>query len=212
MIYKVIIAVDELSAEDPGFVDGQYTVVARRKNEAYDVIACCKDEVFLTSLYDWYLAQGMNDRLLAANSPFVVTYLRRKSNEDVTHADLLCKYYCQMDRFHEAAEVQLQLALSRFALPLSRRIEYLGHANSNASVFTPDVSPRAKQQLLRKITEYMDAAKVQDDLLQHLRQEERMTPMRRQQVVAEVGGQILNLAEVSYLLRCFLWWHLAFFC
>jgi len=64
-------------------------MTGKRKQEAYDVINNSKDEVFQINLYDWYLAQGWSDRLLDIDSPFVITYLQRKSVQDVAHADLL---------------------------------------------------------------------------------------------------------------------------
>ncbi|KAK2743840.1 hypothetical protein FQN55_007060 [Onygenales sp. PD_40] len=196
LVYKVILAVDELSGLDPGFVDGQYTSIARRKNEAYDVISNCEDEVFLTSLYDWYLERGWNERLLEVQTPFVVTYLQRKSTEDISHADLLWRYYGQSSRFYEAASVQLQLAQSSFLLPLSRRIEYLGQARANASVFTPNVSRASRQRLLQEISTLIDVANVQDDLLQRLKEETRIEPDRKATVLQEVDGEIMELNKL----------------
>lgn len=147
LIFKVIIAVDNLAAHDPGMIDGQFTTIARRKSEAYGVIADSRDEVFLTNLYDWYLDQGWSDRLLLTDSEFVVTYLERKSVDDISHADLLWRYFAHYQRFFRAAEVQFHLAQSSFAIPLSRRIEYLGRARANASTFTPDVGRQSRQRL-----------------------------------------------------------------
>ena len=87
-VHDVIIAVDESVKQGPSFVDGRPTLTATRRNEAYDVISRSKDEVFLTNLYDWYLSRGWQDRLLATDSPFIVTYLQRKSTTDIVHADL----------------------------------------------------------------------------------------------------------------------------
>ncbi|GMF69911.1 unnamed protein product [Aspergillus oryzae] len=182
LIFKVIIAVDNLAAHDPGVVDGQLTVVAKRKNEAYGVISDSVDEVFLTSLYDWYLEQGWSERLLHANSAFVVTYLERKSADDIAHADLLWRYYAQSERFFEAAKVQFHLAQSAFTLPLGRRIEYLGRARANASTFTPDVGRQPRQRLLQDISNLIDLANIQDDLLQRLKDDKRLTSERRSQL------------------------------
>ncbi|KAE8146954.1 Non-repetitive/WGA-negative nucleoporin C-terminal-domain-containing protein [Aspergillus avenaceus] len=200
LIFKVIVAVDNLAANDPGVVDGQLTLIAKRKNEAYGVISDSIDEVFLTSLYDWYLEQGWSERLLQTNSKFVVTYLERKSEDDIAHADLLWRYYAQSERFFEAAKVQHGLAQSSFALPLSRRIEYLGRARANASTFTPDVGRQARQRLLQEISTLIDVANIQDDLLQRLKDDKRITPDRRMQVLAEVDGPIM---DVSYLFNQF---------
>lgn len=197
LVFNVIIAVDTLAEADPGFVDGQMTQIAKRQNEAYTVISDSNDEVFLTSLYDWYLEQGWSDRLLQTQSPFVVTYLDRKSTDDIAHADLLWRYYAQSQRFFEAAKVQFQLAQSAFILPLSRRIEYLGRARANASTFTPDVGRQSRQRLLQEISNLIDVANIQDDLLQRLKDDDRIAPERKNEVLQDVDGPIMDISTVS---------------
>lgn len=199
LIFKVIIAVDSLAARDPGVIDGQFTIVAKRKNEAYGVIADSADEVFLTNLYDWYLEQGWSDRLLQTTSSFVITYLERKSADDISHADLLWRYYAQSQRFFEAAKVQLQLAQSAFALPLARRIEYLGRARANASTFTPDVGRQSRQRVLQEISNLIDVSNIQDDLLQRLKDDKRIAPDRKPSVLSDVDGPIMDISTVRDL-------------
>ncbi|KAJ5577531.1 uncharacterized protein N7459_006495 [Penicillium hispanicum] len=194
LISKVIVAVDSLAASDPRVIDGQMTVIAKRQNEAYSVIADSKDEVFLTSLYDWYLEQGWSDRLLQNQSPFVVTYLERKSTDEIEHADLLWRYYAQSQRYFEAAKVQFQLAQSAFALSLSRRIQYLGQARANASTFTPDVGRQSRQRLLQEISNLIDVANIQDDILQRLKDDERIPAERKPEVLKEVDGPAMDLS------------------
>ncbi|PWY90698.1 non-repetitive nucleoporin [Aspergillus heteromorphus CBS 117.55] len=196
LIFKVIIAVDTLAAQDPGVVDGQLTIIAKRKNEAYGVVSDSTDEVFLTSLYDWYLEQGWSDRLLQTNSTFVVTYLERKSADDIFHADLLWKYYAQSERFYDAAKVQLNLAQSAFTLPLSRRIEYLGRARANASAFTSDISRQFRQRLVQEASNLIDIANIQDDLLQRLKDDRRIAPDRRAEVLADVDGPLKDISTL----------------
>lgn len=193
----MILAVDQLAARDPGMVDGHYTVATRRKNEAYDVISSSEDEVFLTSLYDWYLEQGWSDRLLEAKSPFVITYLERKSTDDIAYADLFWRYYTQANRFFEAAQVQLKLAQSAFSLSLGRRIEYLGQARANASAFTPDFGRQSRQRLLQEVSSLMDVANIQDDLLLRLKEDPRIAPDQRAEVLKEVDNAIMDLTVVS---------------
>jgi len=197
LIFKVVLAVDTLAASDPGQIDGQLTIIAKRQNEAYGVISDSTDEVFLTSLYDWYLEQGWSERLLQTKSLFVVTYLQRKSNDDLGHADLLWKYYAQAERFFEAAQVQFHLANSAFILPLSSRIEYLGQARANASIYTPDVGRQSRQRLLQEIANLIDVANIQDDLLQRLKDDVRIVPERKAEVLAEVDGPIMDISTVS---------------
>lgn len=196
LVFKVIEAVDNRAASDPGVMDGQYTLIAKRRNESYGVISDSNDEVFLTSLYDWYLEQGWNDRLLETQSPFVVTYLERKSADDIFHADLLWKYYGQSERYFEAAKVQCKLALSAFALSLSQRIEYLGQARANASTFTHDVGRQSRQKLLQEITNLMDVANIQDDLLQRLKEDRRISAEQKGEVMKEIDGPIMEISLV----------------
>lgn len=191
---------DHSAANDPGVIDGQYTPLARRRNEAYTVIADSNDEVFLTSLYDWYLEQNWSDRLLATRSPFVVTYLERKSIDDIFHADLLWRYYAQSERYFDAARVQFQLAQSAFTLPLSRRIEYLGQARANASTFTHEIGRQSRQRLLQEIGNLMDVANIQDDLLQRLKEDDRLSKQNKKEVLKEIDGPIHDLTFVRCLL------------
>lgn len=195
-VHEVIKAVDGTIEQEPAFVDGRPSLTATRRNEAYDVISRSSDELFLTNLYDWYLAQGWTDRLLTTDSPFLVTYLERKSTEDIAHADMLWKYYGQSGQFYDAACVQLQLAKSGFALTLDRRIEYLSRARANASTYTQGGNRKSKQKLLQEISEFLDVANLQDEVLHRLKEDARLPAERRDEVLARVDGPVLSITEV----------------
>ena len=196
LIHQVIQTLEQASAQAPDIIEGQFTTAARRQAEAYEVIDTSEDEVFQTDLYDWYLAQGRTDRLLEIQSPYIITYLQRKSSDNVEHADLLWKYYTQAERYHEAASVQLALAKSAFDLTLDRRIEYLSRAKANASTHVLSGSRQTRQLLLREISDLLDLANIQDDLLQRLKADERITSERKPEVVKALNGQILSLTEL----------------
>lgn len=196
LIHDVLLAVDRSAGQNPSFVDGRPTAAAIRRDEAYDVISRSKDEVFLTNLYDWYLAQGWYDRLLATDSAFIETYLQRKSNDEITYADLLWKYFGQNNRFHDAARVQLQLANSTFALSLDRRIEYLSRSRANASAYSVGGNRKQKQKLLQEISELLDIANVQDEILQRLKDDPRLPEARKDEILNQINGPILNVTEL----------------
>lgn len=196
LTHDVIMAVDQNLEQGPSFVDGRPSLAATRRNEAYDVISRSKDEAFLTNLYDWYLAQGWHDRLLATDSTFIVTYLQRKSADDIGHADLLWKYYGQTSQFYDAARIQLQLARSNFELSLDKRIEYLSRARANASTYTAGSNRKTKQKLLAEISELLDIANIQSEILQRLKDDPRLPPQRRDEVLAQVDGPILTVTEL----------------
>ena len=192
----MIAALNTASRQNPDMVDGQLSPTSRRRSEAYSVIDNSEDEVFQIDLYDWYLNQGQADRLLEIQSPFIITYLERKASEDITHADLLWKYYSHWSRPHEAATVQIDLAKSSFSLSLDTRIAYLSRAKANASTYAPGFGRQTRQVLLREVSDLLDVANIQDDLLQKLKVDARIAPERKEEVLKQVDGQILGLTEV----------------
>lgn len=198
LIHGVLEAIDTALASNPPFVDGRPSLSAVRRDEAYDVISRSKDEVFLTNLYNWYLSKGWYDRLLATDSTFIVTFLQRKATEDITHADLLWRFYGQNSQFHEAAKVQLDLAQSAFPLTLDKRLEYLSRARANASAFTTannTTSRKTKQRLLAEINSLIDVANIQSEILQRLRDDDRLRE-NRERVLSELDGPIQSISDL----------------
>jgi nuclear pore complex protein Nup155 len=131
----------------------------------------------------------------------VISYLQRKSSQDVFHADLLWRYYSQAGRPHEAAKVQLDLAKSAFELSLDRRIEYLIRAKANASAYTPGIARSNRQRTLREITDFLDVANIQDDILQKLMADSRISERQREEVRRELDGQIQDVTRVRSLTK-----------
>lgn len=195
----MISSLDEAPNQALDLADAHRSLLARRKTEAYSVVDTSMDEVFQTDLYDWYLAQGLTERLLGIQSPYLVTYLRRKASDDIGSANLLWRYFSQAEQNKDAAEVQLALAKSEFVLTLDRRIEYLSLAKANANTYAPGSARPARQVLLREISDLLDVANIQDDIIQRLRIDDRLTPERQVEVVSELNGQIQSLSHVRTL-------------
>ena len=186
-----------IESTPPDMADGQYSVSVRRRTEAYEVIDTSEDEAFQTDLYDWYFSQRKQERLLEIQSPYIVTYLERRSADSVEMADLLWRHHSRIGHNHQAADVQLTLAKSQFQLSLDRRIEYLGRAKANASMPSPGVSRQSRYQLLRDVSDLLDIANIQSDILQRLTNDERVMPERRPEVAAELDGEFLPIDTVS---------------
>jgi len=210
LIHAVINAVDQASAQDPSGSDPVTSITGRRRAEAYEEINNSNDEVFQTHLYDWYLSQGWSERLLEISSPYVIKYLTRRSEGDIAHADLLWKYYARYHDYLGAAKVQLDLAKSTFDVKLDKRIEYLSRAKTNASTRVGGMgqverSRQSRQELLREISDLLDLATIQEELLQRLKSDRRLSDERKAAVLSELNGQILPLDEVSdYSIRIFI--------
>ncbi|KAF2264081.1 nucleoporin-domain-containing protein [Lojkania enalia] len=204
LIFKVITAVDEASNNQSFVQDGVLSQIGRRKFEAYEQINNSEDEVFQNYLYDWYLQKGWADRLLEIQSPFVVEYLRRSSDTDIAHADLLWRYYAHYNDFLSAAEVQFELAKSTFNLTLDRRIEYLSRARTNAQTRNTGFielatrNKQSRQELLRNISDYLDIANIQSDVLQKIKNEPRLIGERRAEVIQRLDGAIQPLDDLYH--------------
>jgi nuclear pore complex protein Nup155 len=203
LIHIVILKLDEIASRDPDSFAGKFSVMNRRRIEAYEVINNSSDEIFLTNLYDWYLSQGWEDRILEADSPFIETYLNRRAMDDLAHADLLWQYYVQKKRFFDAASIQFEIAQSSFILKLDKRIEYLSRAKANISTRAPAGNgPRSWQELKQRISDYLDIANVQDDILQRLKEDKRLhnlAPEERAGLLNKVDGAIMTIQEVRVL-------------
>lgn len=112
-------------------------------------------------------------------------------------ADLLWKYYIQQGRTYEAAKCQYDLSKADFPLNLDQRIEYLSRAKANASSYSAGPGRSGRQKLLRFISDFLDAASIQCDILQRLKSDERIAPDRREDVLSKIDGPIMLLDEVS---------------
>ncbi|TKA31276.1 hypothetical protein B0A50_02121 [Salinomyces thailandicus] len=189
LVFEIIRNLDQVTEGQPQEVDGRWSLAAKRRGEAYDVVNGSDDAVFQTFLYDWYVQQGRQDRLLEIDSPFVVEYLKQRSRESRAAADLLWRYYAHNNDYLSAAATQLDLAKGFFDLSLEERIGYLSRARTNASTRQIALmdSRQSKQQLLRQISDLIEVAAIQDDLLQRMRAEPRLTGPRRDQVLQDLG-------------------------
>ncbi|OBT97132.1 hypothetical protein VE01_04801 [Pseudogymnoascus verrucosus] len=197
LIHLVLEDLDRVSGQQPEFnADGMYTVVAMKRQEAYAIVNESTDEVFHYDLYDWYLTQGWTDRLLAIDSPFVISYLQKQSLTSIDRADLLWRFYASGKRYHDAASVQVGLAKSEFPLDLKTRIEYLSRAKANGSTTTIGIARSAQQVLLREVTELLEIANIQDEILQRLRNHPRLDQSRREEIVRELDGPVHSLSEL----------------
>ena len=200
-IWRIIEAVDSIAI--PANNETVATSLTRRKDEAYGVIDLSEDEVFQNCLFDWYLDKGWTQRLLELTNKFVVAYLQRRAVNERDEADLLWKYYAHHNEYFEAAKVQLQLAKSGFEIDLPTRIEYLSRAKANAStrMSTFGRLNGSKQEVIRDISDQLDCASVQLDVIRRLEMDTRLHEPNRTTVLSKLNGQVLDLDTVSTTLH-----------
>ncbi|KAI0411753.1 Non-repetitive/WGA-negative nucleoporin C-terminal-domain-containing protein [Xylaria grammica] len=199
LIHRVLLDLDSASSREPEMVDNKPTLIATKRAEAYDVVNSSADEVFHLDLYDWYIEQGWTERLLAIDSPYVTTFLCRLASKDVAHAELLCRFYTMRTLYFDAAKVQSDLAQSEFALTIKERLHLLSRAKTNASVMTAGVSRQEQQLLNHDVTELLEVANIQDDLLGRLRSDTRIPAERQPEIEKALDGRIQPLSDLFNL-------------
>lgn len=198
LIHTVLQHLDAAHSREPEMVDGKPTLIATKRTEAYDVVSNSSDEVFHFDLYEWYLQQGWTDRLLRIDSPHVITFLGRISGQSVEHADLLCRFYTMRQQYFAAAKVQADLAQTdTHEISIEDRLSLLSKAKVNASVMTPGISRQEQQLLNHDVTELLEVAHIQDDLLKRLKADSRIPQERQPEIEQNLNGKIQPLSEVS---------------
>lgn len=203
LVFETIITMRREFQNEPETIDGRMTRSATIQQEANAQVNESEDELFHFELYSWYLAQQWIDMLLAVDSPFVADFLSKLAESNLQHADLLWQYHARREEFFEAATVQFNLARSPHDIPLARRMEYLSRAKANASTPTSGVGRQTRQILLFQISELLDVAHIQDELLTKLRSDPR-SGERQEEITKPLNGQILDVTLVSRLQG----WHL----
>jgi nuclear pore complex protein Nup155 len=198
LVHVVMTELDAASRSEPEMIDGRLTLAATKRVEAYNVVNDSDDEVFHFDLYEWYIQQNWTDRILAIDSPHVITFLQRLADTDAQHADLLCRFYTHRSRFFEAAQVQASLAKSEFAIGIKDRITLLSRAKANASVTTAGIGRQQQQLLNHEVTELLEIAHIQDDLLERLQADNRIPADRKAQIAEALDGCIQDLTQVRY--------------
>ncbi|KAH9908322.1 nucleoporin-domain-containing protein [Xylariomycetidae sp. FL2044] len=196
LIHDVLRNLDATASQEPEMIDGRPTLFTTKRNEAYDVVNSSTDEVFHFDLYDWYIQQGWTDRLLHVDSPHVITFLRRLAAKDFNHADLLCRFHTMRNEYFQAAKVQAELAQSDFAIGIKERVTLLSKAKTNASVMTTGVSRQEQQLLNHEVTELLEVANIQDDLLERLTVDPRIAPEKMDDIRRDLDGKIHPLSEL----------------
>ncbi|KAL2176873.1 Non-repetitive/WGA-negative nucleoporin C-terminal-domain-containing protein [Thermothelomyces heterothallicus CBS 202.75] len=217
LIHEVLDKLEVAFAGEPEVVDGRPTLAATKRNEAYTVVNDSSDEVFHFDLYEWYIEKSWTDRLLAIDSPHVITYLQRLAETDYQHAELLCRFYTHRSRFFEAAQVQAALAKSDLNIGIKDRITLLSRAKGNASVNTIGISRQQQQLLNHEVTELLEIAHIQDDLLERLRADTRISPDKLPDIEEALDGPIKSVTELyneyadqaAYFDLCLLIYHAA---
>jgi nuclear pore complex protein Nup155 len=203
LVFQVLDELDAKFGQGPEMLDGMPTPATRLRNETWQLVYSSGDEVFHNTLYEWLYTRGLSDRLLEVDSPHVLGYLQRRSLESIDHCELLWQYHARRENFLAAAEVLHKLAQSEFDIPLEKRLEFLSRAKGFCGSFGPMGMRQKMNELSHTLQEELDVAVIQDDILRRIKEDDRISPAKKEKLIKELDSNLLTLSDVcGSLLFC----------
>ncbi|KAI5954749.1 NUP170 [Candida theae] len=163
---------------------------------AYDTCFASKNEQFQCAFYDWFINQGLSDRLLDVNTPYILPYLEKRSETSVDLTNILWSYYAKRERYYDAAKILYALSISQFTLELTQRVEYLSRANGFCNCVCPPNLRQEMIQLSSTIQELFDVANLQLSLLSRIERDSRINKENKDHAVKSLNGKILPINEL----------------
>jgi nuclear pore complex protein Nup155 len=159
----------------------------RMKNGALTRALESNDKDFHFSLYSWYIGKNWIDQLLEIKSPFLEEYLWNNRNS-LQLADYLARFYVRNNRFSDAAHLLCDVAHYP-DLNLDQRLGYLTKALTNAK----SASGLSTQELLSQLTDELDVARVQSDILTILKDKPNT-----QDDVLRLNSSLMDIGQVYF--------------
>lgn len=156
------------------------------------------DIVFHSCLYDWLVSQGLTDLLLDIQSPYLEQHLIRDPLT-LEKCELLWQFYVRRSRFYDAARVLASLADSvEFPLSLSRRLEYLSLALSNAKSqrHPASASDIGDVEFMTNLEEKIEVAQVQVEIYRAVKEHTEATPEAKQNMLQMLEQRLYNVSEL----------------
>ncbi|KAI5969138.1 NUP170 [Candida margitis] len=163
---------------------------------AYDTCFASKSEEFQYAFYDWFIDQGISDRLLDVNTSYILPYLEKRSESSVALSNVLWLYYAKRERYYDAAKILYALSISQFNLELAQRIEYLSRANGFCNCVCPPNLRQEMIQLSSTIHELFDVANVQLSLLNRIERDSRISKENKARATESLNFKILPISDL----------------
>ncbi|KAL6453458.1 hypothetical protein SBY92_005027 [Candida maltosa Xu316] len=197
LIFNILIKMD-MKALKITNTDDQLLVdeFLKIRDAAYDTCFASNDKDFQYAFYDWFIQQGVSERLLDVTTPFILPYLEEKSENNLALSDLLWLYHAKRENYFDAAKILYALSISQFKLQLSQRIEYLSRANGFCNCVCPPNLRQKMIQLSSVIQELFEVANVQLDVLSRIENDARILKNNQQIATDALNYKILSISDL----------------
>lgn len=197
LIFRILTKVDlraiKISESNDQVAINQFIEV---RDATYDTCFASQDKAFHYEFYNWFFNQGVKDRLLDINTPFILPYLEEKSENDLEFNDLLWLYHAKRESYFAAANILYSLAISEFKLDLKQRIEYLSRANGFCNCVCPPNLRQKMIELSSLILDLFEVANLQLDVLIAIEGDKRINRENKELALASLNFKILSISEL----------------
>ncbi|KAI3407025.2 NUP170 [Candida oxycetoniae] len=166
------------------------------RDSAYDSCFASKNKDFHYYFYDWFIEQGISERLLDVNTPFVLPYLEQKAENNIALSNILWLYHAKRENYFEAAKILYALSISQFGLDLNQRIEYLSRANGFCNCVCPPNSRQKMVQLSSTIQELFEVADIQLTVLDRIKGDSRINANNKKVAIEAIDSKILSISDL----------------
>lgn len=166
------------------------------RDVTYETCFASQDKSFHYEFYQWFINQGVSERLLDINTPFILSFLEEKSENDLALSDLLWLYHAKRENYFAAANILYALSISEFKLTLNQRLEYLSRANGFCNCVCP---PNLRQKMIELssiIQELFDVANIQLDVLSAIKSDKRISEENRELAIESLNNKIISISDL----------------
>lgn len=187
------------SDNPPVFVgrNGQLiTYYSQIRDECYKICLNYKDRMFHFEFYKWFADNGVSEKLLYIDTPYILDFLQEKSQRDLEMSKLLWIYYSKKGDYYEAANQLYELSLSRFNINLVDRIQFLSVANSFIQGIETQFLKQDTTNLASRISDLISVSNLQDELLLTISQDSRLGDLAKNIAKEELGNEILTINDL----------------
>ncbi|KAK9481221.1 Nup133 N terminal like-domain-containing protein [Lipomyces japonicus] len=191
---------DQQDQQGNNATNGQVSLqpISELQTETYAAAYASKDELFHYCFYDWFVSRGLAQRLLEIDTPYIESYLENNARTNLQQADLLWVFEAKKEQYLQAGQVLYRLAQSDFNLTLAQRIEYLSRARGFCNCYCPPAQRQIMLRLHQSIEDEFAVAFIQDDLLSHVKADDRLSgdgeADKRAGLIDKLDGKVLNLS------------------
>lgn len=190
---------ESVSPFAPAVVDasGQWVTHYTQKRDACNALCLkSKDRMFHYEFYEWFVKNGIGEKLLYIDTPFILEFLTTSSGKKLELSQLLWVYHSKRGNFYEAARVLHDLALSKFDLTLADRFKYLSIANNFVHGMEAQQVKGDVVELGTKIEDLIAVANLQEELQRTTQNDARLSEAAKRAVDGELAKTILTMDEL----------------